>query len=92
MNARLDHPNIVTVFEVNNIEDHSYISMALVDGPNLRQFMQDRPLPVPQAVRIMIQVADAVAHAHSRGSSIGISNLKTFLLHPMGEFAWAISD
>jgi serine/threonine protein kinase len=67
MNARLDHPNIVTVFEVNSFEGHSYISMALVDGPNLRQFMQDRPLPVAQAIRIMIQVADAVAHAHSRG-------------------------
>jgi serine/threonine protein kinase len=67
MNARLDHPNIVTVFEVSHIDDHPYIAMALVDGPNLRQFMQDRPLTVPQTIRIMVQVADAVAHAHSRG-------------------------
>jgi Tol biopolymer transport system component/predicted Ser/Thr protein kinase len=65
--AAASHPNIATVYEVDEAEGVVFIAMELVQGKTLRELMGGRPVPVRQALRIAAQVADAMAHAHAAG-------------------------
>src|SRR5437667_4670279 len=65
--VRLNHPNILTVYEIG--EDHSthYIASELIDGETLRQRLMRGRMELSQAVDIAIQVASALATAHEAG-------------------------
>lgn len=66
----LSHPHIVTIYDVGAIESMPYISMELLDGLTLDQFVQQQPggrLSVPMLLRIAIQIAEALDFAHRRG-------------------------
>src|ERR1700694_352850 len=65
--SALDHPNICTIFDLNDIEGIHFIAMQYVEGKNVRQLVSGRPLDLRSALSITIQVADALAAAHSRG-------------------------
>src|ERR1700704_5649188 len=65
--SSLDHPNICTIFDLNDIEGVHFIAMQFVDGKNVRDLVNGRPLDLRSALSITIQVADALAAAHSRG-------------------------
>ncbi len=66
--ANLDHPNIVTVFDVGKDEDRHYIVMEYVDGPDLKTIIrQQGRLSVDEALDIATQVAAGVGHAHRAG-------------------------
>src|SRR5229473_3280788 len=65
--SSLDHPNICTIFDLNDIEGVHFIAMQFVDGQNVRQLVSGRPLDLASALSITIQVADALAAAHARG-------------------------
>src|SRR6266536_4240 len=63
----LNHPNILTVYEIG--EDHStnYIASELIEGETLRQRLAHGPMQLSEAVDIAIQVASALAAAHETG-------------------------
>jgi predicted Ser/Thr protein kinase len=65
--ARLQHPNIVTVYEVGEINGQPFYSMDFIDGPSLSQRMLQGPLPGRQAARYAMTIARALHHAHSHG-------------------------
>src|SRR6266536_2890537 len=65
--SALDHPNICTIFDLNEIEGVNFIAMQFVEGKNVRELVSGRPLDLRSALSIIIQVADALAVAHSRG-------------------------
>ncbi|MBK6489410.1 MAG: serine/threonine protein kinase [Gemmatimonadetes bacterium] len=66
--AQLSHPNIVPVFHADAIEAHVFFAMAFVDGENLAERVRARgALPVAEAVRLLREVAWALAYAHARG-------------------------
>ena len=65
--SSLDHPNICTIFDLDEIDGVHFIAMQYVDGRNVRQLVAGRPLELRSALLIAIQVADALAAAHSRG-------------------------
>src|SRR6266550_4204058 len=65
--SALDHPNICTIFDLNEINGVNLISMQYVEGRNVRQLVNGRPLELQSALSIAIQVTDALAAAHSRG-------------------------
>lgn len=66
--ATLSHPNIVSVYDVSQSEDISYIVMELISGITLRQYMdRKRPVPWKQVLHFSKQIADALQHAHERG-------------------------
>ena len=67
LTARLDHPNIVPVLEVGEIDGCPFLSMPLVEGTTLKGLIAERPISPVEAARIMVQVAEALAHAHVRG-------------------------
>lgn len=64
--ARLDHPHITPVYEVGESEGISYFSMKWIDGGTLAD-RAGKPWPARLAVRLMVDVARAVHHAHQRG-------------------------
>src|SRR5713226_5321086 len=65
--SALDHPNICTIFDLNDINGIHFIAMQYIEGRNVRQLVNGRPLSLESALSITLQVADALAAAHARG-------------------------
>lgn len=66
--SALDHPNIYTIYEVDEAEGgRTFIAMAYCDGETLKQKIEAGPLPLDQAVDIAMQVAEGLARAHEAG-------------------------
>jgi serine/threonine protein kinase/tetratricopeptide (TPR) repeat protein len=65
--SALNHPNIVTIYDVGREGALSYIAMELVEGRSLRELLVAGPLPLRRALAIGTQIADGLARAHSAG-------------------------
>jgi hypothetical protein len=65
--ARLSHPNIVTLFDVGRAAQGPYLVMELLRGCTLARRLEQGCIPLPEALRIGIDVAKGIAHAHARG-------------------------
>jgi len=66
--GRLQHPNIVTVFDFGEQDDLSYIVMEYVEGINLARLIDERkPLGLDSKISILIQIAEGLAYAHEHG-------------------------
>jgi serine/threonine protein kinase/tetratricopeptide (TPR) repeat protein len=65
--SSLDHPNICTIFDLDEVDGVHFIAMQYVEGRNVRQLVGGHPLELKSALLIGIQVTDALAAAHSRG-------------------------
>jgi serine/threonine-protein kinase len=67
MQASLEHPHVVTVFEAGESEHGLYLAMRLVPGPTLASLVADRSLDAPRALALLRQVADGLDAAHAAG-------------------------
>ncbi|MCY2952529.1 MAG: protein kinase [Planctomycetota bacterium] len=65
--ARLQHPNIVQIYQVGENEGLHYLSMEYVSGPNLEQLTQSKPILPARAARYARVIADAIHYAHQQG-------------------------
>jgi serine/threonine protein kinase/tetratricopeptide (TPR) repeat protein len=65
--SALNHPNIITIYDIGTLDESAYIAMELVDGQDLRSYQAGERLPFKQALRIAVKVADGLAAAHERG-------------------------
>ena len=65
--SALNHPNILTVFEVGTFEGAQYIATELIKGKTLRELMRSGSMSVNEALRIALQVAAALGAAHLAG-------------------------
>ena len=65
--AKLEHPGIVPVYEVGDIEGRPFFSMQYIEGQTLAERAADGPLPQREAAEIIAQVARAVQFAHDQG-------------------------
>jgi TolB-like protein/Flp pilus assembly protein TadD/predicted Ser/Thr protein kinase len=65
--AKLDHPNIVSVFEVGEFQGRPFFSMQHVEGQSLREVGAGKPLPLERIIEIGIQVCDGLQAAHDKG-------------------------
>src|SRR5580698_8259200 len=63
----LNHPNIVTIYELGQVNGMRYIAMELVNGETVRALLESGPVPFRKAVAIAAQVAEALAKAHEAG-------------------------
>src|SRR5271166_6371635 len=63
----LNHPNIVTIYELGHVKGTCYIAMELVDGETVRSLLASGPLPFRKSIAIAAQVADGLAKAHEIG-------------------------
>jgi len=65
--AALDHPNICTVYEVEEQDGQAYIAMAYIDGKSLKERIAQSPLKIEEALDIAVEVAEGLGEAHSKG-------------------------
>jgi serine/threonine protein kinase len=65
--SQLNHPNIVTIYEIGDTATGLYIAMELVDGRTLREIVRGGPLPLDRLLFIAEQIASGLACAHAAG-------------------------
>jgi len=65
--AALDHPNICTVYEFDEAEEKTFISMAYIEGQSLKKKIESGPLELDEAIRIALQAAEGLQKAHKNG-------------------------
>ena len=65
--SKLNHPNIVTIFELAQVDGTYYMAMELVDGQALDEVLSAGQLPVRKAIAIAAQAAGGLAKAHEAG-------------------------
>jgi eukaryotic-like serine/threonine-protein kinase len=64
--SAIDHPNICTVYDIQDVEGLFFFVMPYVEGKTLKKVVNGRPLPLDQAMDFSLQLADALAEAHHR--------------------------
>jgi serine/threonine protein kinase len=65
--SALNHPNIITVHEIDTVGDTTFVAMEYVDGRTLDQLIPRRGLRVSEALKYSVQITEALAAAHSIG-------------------------
>src|SRR5258708_2114784 len=65
--SALNHPNICTIYEIEEAAGQSFIAMELLEGKTLGEVMRGRPLPLEQVLDSGIQIAEALDAAHTKG-------------------------
>jgi len=66
--SRLKHPNVVPVFEADELDGQSYLVFEYVEGPTLQELRRKKPsMPAREAVTLLLGVLDALAAAHELG-------------------------
>lgn len=65
--ASLNHPNIVSIYEVGEYEGQPYFSMELIEGRSLAELTREKPVAARQAAQWLKTIAEAVHYAHGHG-------------------------
>ena len=65
--SALNHPNIVTIYEIGALDSVSYIAMELISGKTLRELLFAGSLQIKKLLQIAAQIADGLARAHEAG-------------------------
>jgi len=65
--AALDHPNICTIYEIDEAEGRTFIAMAYIEGQSLKERLASGPLDINGAINIITQVAEGLKKAHFKG-------------------------
>jgi serine/threonine protein kinase/tetratricopeptide (TPR) repeat protein len=63
----LNHPNIVTIHDIGNVQGTPFIVMELVEGESLRTLLKEGPLPMRTTLKLAAQAAEGLAKAHGVG-------------------------
>ena len=65
--SALNHPNIVTIYEIGQSDSTHFIATEFVDGKTLRQVINEKPLTLNETLNVSIRVAEALSGAHAAG-------------------------
>ena len=65
--AALNHPGIAAIYGLESQDKHHALAMELVPGPDLAQQLQKGPLPTSEALKVALQLAEAIEAAHEKG-------------------------
>jgi DNA-binding winged helix-turn-helix (wHTH) protein/tetratricopeptide (TPR) repeat protein/predicted Ser/Thr protein kinase len=65
--STLDHPNVCTIYEVDEAEGQPFIVMQFLEGRTLKESFAGRPMKTDELLEVAIQIADALESAHAKG-------------------------
>jgi len=66
--GKLEHPNIITIYDVGRVEDLTYIVMQIIEGQSLKKALSGgKTSPPVQIIPLMIQLCEALDYAHAKG-------------------------
>jgi serine/threonine protein kinase/Tol biopolymer transport system component len=65
--SALNHPNIITIYDISEHESTPYIAMEYVEGKTLRELLGTRELTLSKSLQYAVQIADGLARAHGQG-------------------------
>ena len=65
--SALNHPNVITIYDIGRVDETAYIAMEFVEGKTFRELLELGPFPVPQLLHYATQIAEALAKAHAGG-------------------------
>ncbi len=65
--ASLNHPNITTIHAIEDYDEDVFIVMEFVDGNEIKDKINSGPIPLKEAVRIALQIAEGINSAHKKG-------------------------
>lgn len=82
--AQLDHPNVLPVYDFGTVQEVTYIVSPLIASGTLADQLDHGPIDVVRAVGYLVQVADALHHAHAAGITHRDLKPSNILIHPDG--------
>src|SRR5437773_7242200 len=65
--SALNHPNILTIYDIGAVDGTLYIAMELVEGKTVRELIAAEPLSSKRLLELSVQIAEGLAKAHSAG-------------------------
>jgi eukaryotic-like serine/threonine-protein kinase len=65
--AKLNHPNIVTIYEVSEFNGRPFFAMEYIDGQSLRDLIKGEELPIERVIELAVQICEGLYKAHQSG-------------------------